>query len=633
MSVPSLETASLVNERSPRIARKALGRVVLFPHQRAMVERMRCLESSVGGYAREDGLRVSSTVGVLCDEVGTGKSYTVLALIAESPILQNERDVPIRSSRIASSSSSSSADAFLHVWKREVVRPAERNLLVVPHGGVFQQWRSYIEASGLQAEFFDRPSALASSPDGEGVLRAPIALVSSTTFKAFHRRYCGAAAAETAVFSRVVVDEADSINVSSMPHVRASMYWLVTSSWRNLVYSSGIVPLISSSDNNNNPQRVQYMACDGVQRTGMVRDICRHVLHHLPTSRHVLLACDPGFVRSSFELIEPRYVELVCRAPAEALPGLIRGLRLSQEIDSMINAGDVEGAVARLGCGTVTDAGSLAGALTSNMHLRMRERNARLRYVQQVYGENDPRAAGILAEIDEIQLQIESVERRCARRAEENMCPVCYDAPGTHGPVCATRCCAAVFCLNCLQRAVYTTGERCVMCRASLSLVSDVVAIAAAGAMATGGAASGGDDNGNNGGMTSKRETLVRLVTAEHPNGRFLLFSMHDRTFDNVRPAFVRENVSHDRLCGNSSQIAHKLRRFERGELRVLMLNANHFGQGYNLQSATHVVMYHRMSQEISKQIVGRAQRLGRQGQLVVYSLLHPTEVPAEVHP
>ena len=56
-------------------------------------------------------------------------------------------------------------------------------------------------------------------------------------------------------------------------------------------------------------------------------------------------------------------------------------------------------------------------------------------------------------------------------------------------------------------------------------------------------------------------------------------------------------------------------------------LNARNMGAGLNIESATHVVLFHRMSAELEDQIIGRAMRLGRRTNLEVVHLLHENEI------
>jgi SNF2 family DNA or RNA helicase len=56
------------------------------------------------------------------------------------------------------------------------------------------------------------------------------------------------------------------------------------------------------------------------------------------------------------------------------------------------------------------------------------------------------------------------------------------------------------------------------------------------------------------------------------------------------------------------------------------MMNAKHYGSGLNLQMATDVIIYHEMQKELETQVIGRAQRLGRNEPLMVHYLLHENE-------
>jgi SNF2 family DNA or RNA helicase len=79
-------------------------------------------------------------------------------------------------------------------------------------------------------------------------------------------------------------------------------------------------------------------------------------------------------------------------------------------------------------------------------------------------------------------------------------------------------------------------------------------------------------------------------------------------------------------LIGSHAVINNIIRKFENGEIKVLMLNASNYGSGLNLQMATDVILYHEMAKELETQVIGRAQRLGRNEPLVVHYLLHENE-------
>ena len=56
------------------------------------------------------------------------------------------------------------------------------------------------------------------------------------------------------------------------------------------------------------------------------------------------------------------------------------------------------------------------------------------------------------------------------------------------------------------------------------------------------------------------------------------------------------------------------------------MLNSRFFGSGLNLENSTDIIMYHAMSPEITKQVIGRAQRPGRTQPLNIWNLRYSQE-------
>ena len=64
------------------------------------------------------------------------------------------------------------------------------------------------------------------------------------------------------------------------------------------------------------------------------------------------------------------------------------------------------------------------------------------------------------------------------------------------------------------------------------------------------------------------------------------------------------------------------IRLFKEGKVRVLFLNSNYNGAGINLQESTDIILYHDMNEDMKKQIIGRANRIGRKLQLSVHYLI-----------
>jgi len=123
----------------------------------------------------------------------------------------------------------------------------------------------------------------------------------------------------------------------------------------------------------------------------------------------------------------------------------------------------------------------------------------------------------------------------------------------------------------------------------------------------------------------SKIDATIKIIK-EKSNGRFLLFSNYDQTFQGLIDKLNENKITFSKVMGSGPVVNKIIERFKSGEVKVLMLNALNYGSGLNLQMATDVIIYHQLSLELEVQVIGRAQRIGRNEPLNVYYLLHSNE-------
>jgi SNF2 family DNA or RNA helicase len=221
--------------------------------------------------------------------------------------------------------------------------------------------------------------------------------------------------------------------------------------------------------------------------------------------------------------------------------------------------------------------------------------------------ERERRIGVVEGRIRELQLQLARFEEKIGNSDE--LCPVCYDVAGQTTPRCTTMCCNNIFCMGCLHEALRSTRGKCPMCRAHCSPANCVV-----------------DSSGHHlppDQPPGKVEQLLDILR-ETDGSRVLIFSSWDASYETVKAGMPESCLP--RLCGNSNQMKASLKRFVSGERKVLWINSSNFGSGINLQSADHVVIYHKMSEDLTSQIIGRAQRSGRTTPLVVHQLCHANE-------
>jgi SNF2 family DNA or RNA helicase len=123
-----------------------------------------------------------------------------------------------------------------------------------------------------------------------------------------------------------------------------------------------------------------------------------------------------------------------------------------------------------------------------------------------------------------------------------------------------------------------------------------------------------------------KKPRFLEFVKA-NPKAKILMFSGYDGTFSGLDEQLKTEAIPYALLSGSQARISKLLNEFEAGKHNVLFLNARNMGAGLNIDSASHVVLFHRMSPELESQIIGRALRLGRRTPLDVVHLLHDNEL------
>jgi ERCC4-related helicase len=125
--------------------------------------------------------------------------------------------------------------------------------------------------------------------------------------------------------------------------------------------------------------------------------------------------------------------------------------------------------------------------------------------------------------------------------------------------------------------------------------------------------------------LLSKQEYFMKLIL-ENKQKKWLVFSEFDATFNSLLDDLSNNNITYSKICGTASHIDNLINNFNNGLINVLLLNAVNFGMGINLEMATDVLIYHKLSSEIEKQVIGRAQRPGRILPLNVHFLSHDNE-------
>lgn len=607
-------------------------RVSLRPHQLTLLAAAQKLETSCDFSSLSIGTEVlQSRYGVLADRVGAGKSLVALGLVrgpqinqigiysAESgsaKLIRLERIRDIEEWNPAWNGRPSNEIAAAMFPSRQCRWHTRTALMIVPHT-LISQWETYVkEQTDLKALFikktvdcdYDQPGFL------ENVLTADVVICSATMLKKFMTAFSlfRHMSFDRIVWSRLFIDEADSINISlRKDEVATRFIWFITGSWLNMLYPMG---LLSSTVNHLGPAERDVLGEGYIRGLSSRNNIvgtsvaCRL---NAPIFTKLVLRNRAEWIDTSLQQPIITHETVVCDAPAN-----LRILKnfITPAAMEALHAGDTAGAITALGLKTAT-ATSLVSRVTESLRTDLAQAEKLLVFKKDM--EYSTPAAKELAiakateKVSRIRDQLTSLEERVAS-INTQTCPICYDTPRS---ATLTPCCRQVFCLSCLCECL-SAKPSCPLCREKIKDLKTLIVV--------------GDKDQGGVEETERRPTkgaaLLKLLTESRSDQRILVFSAYEESFKGLKALLDAKGIKSEMLSGTGKRIDKLKADFNAGKIRILYMNARYVGAGLNLDAATDVILYHRMNTELEKQVVGRAVRFERAGELRVTHLVHDDE-------
>jgi hypothetical protein len=616
-----------LTEQSPRAETPPEIKVSLKSHQAALLDEMESRERSLrNGRRCIDNSVLYSRYAILGDAVGAGKSLAVLAHIARMKRAQNPPPNPAYYHKL-------STPNLYSIWEPNVKHNRSATLILVPHS-LYRQWSNYIKtqttlkvAECKTKKFFANTAAAR-----DEIIAADAVLVPSTLYAEIQ----ALASTENIYWVRAFVDEVDSIHIPARREpITADFTWLISATW-----SSCITPKYSYITANT----LEYLISCGQVNLDTAHDdfktnFLATGLQTAQTRNHIVIDCNWTSVNffAAFVSQHPHQDQLIVRTSdafrkmSLALPAieheiirckttlhqrLVNGL-LTTDVRQMLHAGDISGALAELGVREETPM-TLVDAVMMNQKKELARLKQTLEFKQGLEYSTPALKVAALENLQQkiisLETQIASFEERIKELDTSTTCGICLDTP--QNPTCVP-CCKQIMCGACVLTHL-TYKSSCPMCRGPLT-VRDLHRITAS--KKSNKKAESADPE-----LLKKSDALLKYIT-ENPNGKFIVFSRYDNPFAGLIAELEARNISVQEAKGNKDAIYNLIKRFRSGEVRVLFLNSQYFASGMNLESATHVIMYHGgIPPSEKEQIIGRAQRLGRTGSLKVIQLLHEDE-------
>lgn len=622
-----------LTHESPKIAQPPEILLPMKDHQKAVVHAMMEHEKQCMTGIPYKNTTTITNFGVIGDEVGSGKSLSVLAFIA---MKKKEDTVLVKKQILCPNSSNHFFTTYTQDYTLSTKSPS---LIIVPHT-IYRQWQDYCKKQTTlnvfyaksQKEVIDLYSPQDSSANiilKEKILSSDAVLVSNTLFPNIRRM----AEDWGITWNRVFIDEADSIHVpgtNMFPDTRFA--WFITATWPSFIMNNHYIRTIMLQHFNpalHHTDMLQWLQSELGSTTYTPSNYYTHPVF-LKTrsanwlrsyfSEHPLkcinvMLCSKAFLKESQKMPPIQESIVLCEQPAthRAVLSLV-----SADIGHMIHAGNIEGALEQLGVNVQTATG-LVEAVTKEREKELDRLMKTLVFKEQMeYATPQAKETAISSlktKIASVQEQLKTFkERLSASNMEE--CPVCYDDP-KQNQATLTPCCHRIFCGACILTSL-TKQATCPMCRSALTaskLTQLVEEKPKKKAKAEKEEAK----------LLSKPKQLLKFLK-EKPQAKVLVFSRYENPFVALEKDCENAGITYQTLRGNKDVIANIIKSFEAGEKRVLFLPTQTAGAGINLVGASHVVLLHAMTPEEEKQVVGRAYRLGRSQSLNVIKLLHDGE-------
>ena len=593
----------LLTEDDEQINQPPYINIKLMNHQKTIIKRMLELETNrsirlpeleIGTYYRSEKIKdavIKTNIAILGDKVGAGKTLDIVSLISMKPVIEFRETQFITGKYISLSGN------------REQTK-INTNLVIVPHK-LIPQWKTNFEkALNLKVltitmnkqvdELLIKKIIKVKGWNGinnnaeidsdmlyldiEKLKNINVILVGDTMYKRL------VACSNNFIWNRCIIDEADTIKLCKMMEdcLNFNFLWLITGT------PTGIC-----------------------RRSPFYKEIfitSRHL-----EIKHLIIKNDDKYIESSIILPDPNMICIRCLTPKEL--NIVKNF-ISPSILQMINAGNTEEAIKALNCNVDTNENIfqvITKNLVENIKNKKIEINAEKMMIYNI-DEKDKKINFLENQLIKFETKYEDI-KKSIYELNNDFCPVCLD--GYTKPVLVS-CCNKCFCFDCLAVSLGELhNNRCPHCRQNIS-TSDLHIISENESEKS-------KQKTKSNELKDKLDVLVDIIQKKK-DGSFLLFANYTETFNKIEKKFVEVGITYHILKGQSSTISKHINDYENKKVQVIMLNAQYFGAGMNLQTTTDLIIYHRFSNEMEEQIIGRAQRYGRKGTLNVYYLLHDNE-------
>jgi hypothetical protein len=576
--------------------------ITLKNHQLSLINKCIDLENNGIDYKscqylsyKYDGAK--SNIGIIADKVGSGKSYSILGLLAmnKKPLVKfkHTNTYGLHNINVELKDRTSNEIKF------------DVNIIVTPHS-LIKQWEVYIKSVNKNNSYYVVNTTKSLNQLQDKLSRVHIILVSGTFYKKLQEHIQG----ENYSVNRVIFDEVDSMNTPSAKHINANFYWFVSASYKNILNPNARYNFEYRNWENS------YMVSSGISNNVYAKSIFmtfyktkNGLINRLVDK--IVMKNDDEYVDKSFAL--PDMNKRIIRCKDSGLISILNGV-VHSNIINCLNAGDIPGAVSYVNQENVDTESNIINAVIQGLRIKLNNCNVKLRTIEETIFIN---AENKLNKIGKLETERKSIENKIKliedRINECDMCVVCMDKQNTKT---ITKCCNNSFCFECLTSWL-KKNPSCPLCKTTLNIENDLFIV----------------DNEKPDSTTvtdkieppTKTQCLNKLLSNITSESKVLIFSEYDHSFNDIISTLNTLNIKHAKLKGNG--INKSINAYKNSDLQVLLVNSNAYGSGLNLENTSDIILFHKFDTDIETQIIGRAQRPGRKSPLNVSYLLNDNEM------
>ena len=322
---------------------------------------------------------------------------------------------------------------------------------------------------------------------------------------------------------------------------------------------------------------------------------------------YILIKNNSNFVKNSFKIPVPIEQYYICKL--SSCLSTIKNF-INTSILEKINANDIVGAIKELGGKNETE-DNIVELVCKELNRELSNKEIERDYINNLDISNESKLLRLKNINNEIDLQKEKIKNLTERITElsTKTCAICMDFYNL--PTILE--CTHIYCGCCLMNWLKTkNNNNCPTCRKLIS-PNKIIAIV------------NKEELCKKKELLSKEDTFIKIIKNK-PNGKFLVFSRNDNSFDKIKIKMNENNFKYEILKGSTQHMINILNKFKNNEINIILLNTQYAGSGIDINFASDVIIFHSMGLD-KQQAIGRAQRVGRTDQLYVHNLCYEHEL------